>query len=169
MIKSSKFIAEPSLYAQKVSELEASIAGTTELVKNLEDMVTRNPELTSSQHRAAIEGYNSALEIKVRELKACQSEMDTVNRDLCNAEVAYNQAEQSAEEAADADRKAVFEQNATATLLLSWTICARGVEAVETLSSDHPEEFQKFSEASLAVTFLLKPVAPLGSEGNVLV
>ncbi|KAI6481164.1 hypothetical protein MCOR11_011435 [Pyricularia oryzae] len=160
---------DPSLYAQKIGELEASIAGITELVKSLEDMVVRSPELTSSQHRAAIEGYNSALETKVRELKACQSEMDRVNRDLRNAKVAFNQAEQLANEAANADRKAILEQNATAILLVSWTICARGIEAVGALSNDHPENFQKLSEASLAVALLLKPVTPLGSEENVVV
>ncbi|ELQ32784.1 hypothetical protein OOU_Y34scaffold01039g5 [Pyricularia oryzae Y34] len=47
--------------------------------------------------------------------------MDRVNRDLRNAEVAFNQAEQVANEAADADRKAILEQNATAILLVSWT------------------------------------------------
>ncbi|KAH9431476.1 hypothetical protein MCOR02_008765 [Pyricularia oryzae] len=169
LIKSSHYVADPSLYAQKIGELEASIAGITELVKSLEDMVVRSPELTSSQHRAAIEGYNSALETKVRELKACQSEMDRVNRDLRNAEVAFNQAEQLANEAADADRKAILEQNATAILLVSWTVCARGIEAVGALSNDHPEKFQKLSEASLAVALLLKPVTPLGSEENVMV
>lgn len=55
--------------------------------------------------------------------------MDRVNRDLRNAEVAFNQAEQVANEAADADRKAILEQNATAILLVSWTVCARGIEA----------------------------------------
>ncbi|KAI7909435.1 hypothetical protein M9X92_011644 [Pyricularia oryzae] len=157
LIKSSHYVADPSLYAQKIGELEASIAGITELVKSLEDMVVRSPELTSSQHRAAIEGYNSALETKVRELKACQSEMDRVNRDLRNAEVAFNQAEQLANEAADADRKAILEQNATAILLVSLTVCARGIAAVETLSNDHPEKFQKLSEASLAVALSLNP------------
>ncbi|KAI6507375.1 hypothetical protein MCOR10_011217 [Pyricularia oryzae] len=169
LIKSSHYVADPSLYAQKIGELEASIAGITELVKSLEDMVVRSPELTSSQHRAAIEGYNSALETKVRELKACQSEMDRVNRDLRNAKVAFNQAEQLANEAANADRKAILEQNATAILLVSWTICARGIETVGALSNDHPENFQKLSEASLAVALLLKPVTPLGSEENVVV
>lgn len=47
---------------KKIGELEASIAGITDLFKSLEGMVVRSPELTSSQQRAAIEGYDSALE-----------------------------------------------------------------------------------------------------------
>lgn len=157
LIKSSYYVTDPLLYTQKVGKFKVFIAGITKLVKNLENMVVKSPELTSSQYRAVIKGYNSTFKTKVRKFKICQFEMDRVNRDLRNAEVAFNQAEQLTNEAVNADRKAIFEQNATAILLVFWTICARGIKAVEKLSNDHPEKFQKFSEASLAVALLLNP------------
>lgn len=132
-------------------------------------MVIKNPEFTNLQHRAVIKGYNSALEIRIREFKTCQFKMDTVNRNLCNAKVIYNQVEKLTEKAADADRKTVFEQNTIITLFLSWIICARSVKTVEILLKNYPEEFQKFCETSLAVIFLLRPIAPLGPEGNIII
>lgn len=90
LIKSLHYITDLLLYTQKIGKFEIFIAGITKFVKNLENIIIKNPKFTNLQYRVVIKNYNSVFKIKIRKFKICQFKKNKINRNLRNAEIIFN-------------------------------------------------------------------------------